>query len=979
MSDVNLGNVRFSATFNTSGLDAGRKAMDSTKAQADSLSNSLNKLKSVKGPDTSWAAGAANLMKNLAAQSTLALGPLSGVGARFHALSAIMSSTGVSGAIALGTISGIAVGMGLLANGAVHSAMMVQRADLALRAITGSAIEAKVQLEFVREVSNKSGTSFSEVAQSWTRFEAAGHAAGMSLSVLKKSFTETAMAAGTLSLSGDDVQGVFKALEQMLSKGVVQSEELRGQLGDRFPAAFAIAAQAVGKTTAELQKMMKKGQVISTEFVPAFTAAAAKIYHIDLSKPIDTLQASLNRNKNAWTLFNLAVDKAFSVSGAFKKIVEGVTGSLEYMAKHLEDIKRIMGGVIGAFAGFAASAAIVAGISAAWAVLGSVTITITGIVGGLRLAVLALNTAMLATPLGWIGFFLKLAGAIGGYFLGAKLAEEMTRKLNKSMVDTSGIDAFIGAQLKLRTATAEATQEMIKQQLVALNIAQKDQADSQKALHEATAGMSPTAISQSAGMQSNMGASDGVRLPGTFNAAKTNETAAAISRVRSAAADLTAKTKVLNAETSRMTALQAIAKKPLVDLAKHMQDLGKNSKHHVDESETAMKKLVESLRKGGYNLDILRQKYALLRRGIGPDTLQFMNVDNLDKAQEALEKIKPKDIPKVNEALAKLGFTAGETVDKLAAFYAQMDQGNKDLKTGTVAYEAQTKAVNDLAEAWLSARQAKIELDGKVGALQSGGSAGVAQYLRQLAIQKELVKYRNDLIDRSGDPGSGLTTKKMDAAIAARRKLLEGNDQLNMTFDLQATAVKNAEDAMVSWGSASLNSLTDVILAGKDLGSTIMDIGKALAKMAIQIVILEPLERAFRAMVSGTDKKGNPKPGGGGGWASTLVAIGAKVLGFADGGSPPVGRASIVGENGPELFVPSVSGRIIPNHQLGSGGGVGGSNVVNINTNVDARGATQETIETLRQELAQRDARLRAELPYLIDGRQRDSRLRGRG
>jgi hypothetical protein len=36
------------------------------------------------------------------------------------------------------------------------------------------------------------------------------------------------------------------------------------------------------------------------------------------------------------------------------------------------------------------------------------------------------------------------------------------------------------------------------------------------------------------------------------------------------------------------------------------------------------------------------------------------------------------------------------------------------------------------------------------------------------------------------------------------------------------------------------------------------------------------------------------------------------LLGFAEGGSPPVGRPSIVGERGPELFVPQVAGTVIP-------------------------------------------------------------------
>jgi hypothetical protein len=45
---------------------------------------------------------------------------------------------------------------------------------------------------------------------------------------------------------------------------------------------------------------------------------------------------------------------------------------------------------------------------------------------------------------------------------------------------------------------------------------------------------------------------------------------------------------------------------------------------------------------------------------------------------------------------------------------------------------------------------------------------------------------------------------------------------------------------------------------------------------------------------------------------------------FADGGNPPVGVPSLVGERGPELFIPRQSGTIIPNNQLGSALGGGG-------------------------------------------------------
>ena len=61
----------------------------------------------------------------------------------------------------------------------------------------------------------------------------------------------------------------------------------------------------------------------------------------------------------------------------------------------------------------------------------------------------------------------------------------------------------------------------------------------------------------------------------------------------------------------------------------------------------------------------------------------------------------------------------------------------------------------------------------------------------------------------------------------------------------------------------------------------------------------------------------------------TGIGIFKNLTGFAAGGRPPVGRPSIAGERGPELFVPSTAGTIIPNDKIG------GSST-NIVVNVDA-------------------------------------------
>ncbi len=58
---------------------------------------------------------------------------------------------------------------------------------------------------------------------------------------------------------------------------------------------------------------------------------------------------------------------------------------------------------------------------------------------------------------------------------------------------------------------------------------------------------------------------------------------------------------------------------------------------------------------------------------------------------------------------------------------------------------------------------------------------------------------------------------------------------------------------------------------------------------------------------------------------------------FARGGRPSPNQMSIIGEKGPELFVPDTAGRVIPNNKLGQGSSGTGGNVnqseVHININ----------------------------------------------
>ena len=81
---------------------------------------------------------------------------------------------------------------------------------------------------------------------------------------------------------------------------------------------------------------------------------------------------------------------------------------------------------------------------------------------------------------------------------------------------------------------------------------------------------------------------------------------------------------------------------------------------------------------------------------------------------------------------------------------------------------------------------------------------------------------------------------------------------------------------------------------------------------------------------------------GGEGVIGTLgKALQAGLKGMANGGSVSGRTPYIVGERGPELFVPSTSGTIVPNHRMG--GGVTLAPVYN----VDARGASADLVKSL--------------------------------
>lgn len=312
-----------------SGLEEIAKAAGVSSKQLEGLTNSMLK---------SQAAATANrafeyLQKN-AGLSTLELAKL-----RVQ----LGDTSGVLSTLATG-VKAHAVGM--LAFGAaaamagkqvLDASLQMDRLNKAYATITGSSSAAQNQLDYLYDVTQRLGLQFQGTAEAAKGFFAAGKDSALK-DHLNGIFESVSMAGSALALSKDQMDGVFLALGQMISKGKVQAEELRGQLGERLPGAFDMAAKAMGVTTAKLDDMLKKGQVTAEEMLPKLAKVLHDDFAIAAAEASQGLQAQLNRLSTEWTRFQASLLNGDAAAKVMKQLASG----MKVLADHGAEIASIV-------------------------------------------------------------------------------------------------------------------------------------------------------------------------------------------------------------------------------------------------------------------------------------------------------------------------------------------------------------------------------------------------------------------------------------------------------------------------------------------------------------------------------------------------------------------------------------------------------------------------------------------------------------
>ena len=210
-----------------------------------------------------------------------------------------------------------------------ETGMAFQGLGTALETITGSSAGAREELKFLEEQAERLGLNLLETAQSYMQIAAAAKGTELAGYGTRQIFTAIAEASTVLQLSVDQTNGALRAIGQIMSKGKVQAEELRGQLGERLYGAFQLAARGMGITTAELDKMLEQGQVIAEDFLPKFAAEIRKTFSDGVPAASLTARAEMNRFNNSI----LEIERTIAASG----FLDGVTQGYRTLTETLSD------------------------------------------------------------------------------------------------------------------------------------------------------------------------------------------------------------------------------------------------------------------------------------------------------------------------------------------------------------------------------------------------------------------------------------------------------------------------------------------------------------------------------------------------------------------------------------------------------------------------------------------------------------------
>lgn len=208
----------------------------------------------------------------------------------------------------------------------VRATMDAERMANTMRFASGSAAALQENTAFLRHTVGSLGLDLKSAGDAFASLSAATRGSALEGDGARSVFDAVARASTVMGLSAETTSGALLALQQMVSKGTVSAEELRGQLGERLPGAFQVAARSIGVTTQQLGKLLEQGALSTDVFLPRFAAQLRTEVAGSMAAAADSVQANLNRVVTEWELMKRALGDSRGISEALGGVQMGLAG-----------------------------------------------------------------------------------------------------------------------------------------------------------------------------------------------------------------------------------------------------------------------------------------------------------------------------------------------------------------------------------------------------------------------------------------------------------------------------------------------------------------------------------------------------------------------------------------------------------------------------------------------------------------------------
>ena len=328
-----------------------------------------------------------------------------------------------------------------------------------------------------------------------------------------------------------------------------------------------------------------------------------------------------------------------------------------------------------------------------------------------------------------------------------------------------------------------------------------------------------------------------------------------------------------------------------------------------------------------------------------------MNLTAILQDEKTLENVK-----KFGESLATVGTAMGSMVATLLALPPYVAEfgiimaflGGKKAKIVIAGLTTIAMGIDAITKAIQNAKTASEEFNGVAFDFKPFMTEdGLAEHRTNLLALSDLThhnfeKMADDVIDFSatyiehmqktadvnewlksiigGDTRNGLPEhlrmlhEESDNVTTSFYRSKTATEIMGEEFDRLAKIASDAKERTKEFADSMADNIEDSIMRMTQGLMSFKDVVKSVFQfVAMEMVkanIAKPLASALTGLLTGSTDHGGK---GGGGFLGSMFSG----MEFANGGRPPVGQASVVGERGAELFVPDRAGTIVPNNRIG--------------------------------------------------------------